>query len=47
MTYLGILFLLSFLILLHEVGHLVAAKLVGIPIADFSVGLGPKVWTRR
>ncbi|HVS00568.1 MAG TPA: site-2 protease family protein [Thermoanaerobaculia bacterium] len=47
MTYLGILFLLSFLILLHEVGHLVAAKLVGIPIADFSVGLGPKLWTRR
>lgn len=47
MSYLGILFLLSFLILLHEVGHLVAAKLVGIPVADFSVGLGPKVWTRR
>ncbi len=47
MSYLGVLFLLSLLILLHEVGHLVAAKLVGIPIADFSVGLGPKVWTRR
>lgn len=47
MTYLGILFLLSFLILLHEVGHLVAAKIVGIPVAEFSVGLGPKVWTWR
>lgn len=47
MIYLGILALLSFLILIHELGHLVAAKLMGIPVAGFSVGFGPKLWKRR
>lgn len=47
MIYLGMLLLLSFLILLHEVGHLLAARAVGIPIAGFSVGLGPKIWKRQ
>jgi regulator of sigma E protease len=45
--YLGALVLLSVLILIHEAGHLAAARLVGIPVAGFSVGLGPKVWSRR
>jgi regulator of sigma E protease len=47
MIYLGMLLLLSLLILLHEVGHLLAARAVGIPIAGFSVGLGPKIWKRQ
>jgi len=37
MSYLGILLLLNLLILIHEAGHLAAAKLVGIPVAAFSV----------
>jgi regulator of sigma E protease len=45
MSYLGILALLSSLVLIHEAGHLLAAKRVGIPVAAFSVGLGPKVWS--
>lgn len=47
MIYLGILALLSLLLLIHELGHLVAARLVGIPVASFSVGLGPRLWKRR
>lgn len=47
MVYLGILALLSLLILIHELGHLMAARLVGIPVASFSVGFGPKLWKRR
>lgn len=46
MFYLGVLALLSVLVLIHETGHLVAAKRAGIPVAGFSVGLGPKVWSR-
>lgn len=47
MSYLGVLFLLSLLIVVHEAGHMLAAKVAGIPVAGFSVGLGPKLWTRR
>ncbi len=47
MSYLGVLALLSLLILIHELGHLVAAKRAGIPVAGFSIGFGPKLWTRR
>jgi regulator of sigma E protease len=47
MSYLGILALLSLLIVIHELGHLVAAKLAGIPVDGFSIGFGPKLWTRR
>src|ERR1700710_2906739 len=47
MSYLGVFMLLSLLILIHEAGHLLAAKGVGIPVAGFSVGLGPKIWSRR
>ena len=44
MSYLLIFCTVSLLIILHELGHFLAAKRLGIPIARFSVGLGPKVW---
>ncbi|HEX3527240.1 MAG TPA: site-2 protease family protein [Thermoanaerobaculia bacterium] len=47
MSYLGVILLLGLLILIHEAGHLAAAKWTGIPIEGFSVGFGPKVWARR
>jgi regulator of sigma E protease len=47
MSYLGILFLLSLLVLIHEAGHLLAAKRAGIPVAEFAVGFGPKLWSRQ
>ena len=47
MSYLGIFALLSLLIVIHELGHLAAARWTGIPVASFSVGLGPRLWSRR
>lgn len=47
MTYLIALALLSLFIVIHEAGHLLAARLVGIPAAEFSVGFGPRLWSRR
>src|SRR5262245_7174654 len=44
MSYLPIFCTVSLLIILHELGHFLAAKRMGIPIARFSLGLGPKVW---
>lgn len=47
MLYLGVLVLLSLLIVIHEAGHLAAARLMGIPVSGFSVGFGPRLWSRR
>lgn len=44
MTYFIIVFLIGLLILVHELGHFLAARWVKIPIARFSIGFGPKVW---
>src|SRR4051812_16497137 len=44
MSYLLIFCIVSLLIILHELGHFLVAKKLGIRIARFSVGLGPKVW---
>lgn len=44
MNYAIVFALISFLILIHELGHLIAAKLSNIPIERFSVGFGPKLW---
>src|SRR3974390_2644685 len=44
MSYLLVFGTISFLIALHELGHLLAAKRMGIPIARFSVGFGRKLW---
>ncbi len=35
---------LGVLIVVHELGHFVTAKLAGIAVPRFSVGLGPRVW---
>ena len=45
MNYLAVFILINLLILFHEFGHLIAAKLSGIPIEQFSVGFGPKLWS--
>lgn len=34
-------------IALHEVGHLVPAKLFGVRVSQYMVGFGPTVWSRR
>jgi regulator of sigma E protease len=46
-SYLLTIFLIGLLIFLHELGHLLAAKAVGIPVARFSIGFGPVLWSRR
>jgi len=47
MSYLGVLAILTLLILVHELGHLWAARLNGIPVERFSIGVGPTLWTHR
>ena len=44
MSYVLVLTAISLLILVHEAGHFIAAKSVGIPIGRFSIGFGRRVW---
>lgn len=39
------LIVLSVLILVHEWGHFITAKKVGIDVEEFSLGFGPKLWS--
>ena len=44
MTVLATIIVLGVLIFIHELGHFGAAKLVGIEVQRFSIGLGPKIF---
>lgn len=46
----GLLFMLVGLgvsIGLHEIGHLVPAKLFGVRVGQYMIGFGPRLWSRR
>ena len=44
MTVLATIIVLGVLIFVHELGHFMAAKAVGVDVHRFSIGLGPKVF---
>ena len=39
--------ILGVIILVHEFGHLIAAKKFGVYCKEFSIGMGPKVWQKQ
>ncbi len=46
-TVLGSIFVFMLVILLHELGHFGVAKLVGIKVNEFSIGMGPKIFQKK
>ncbi|HYG80430.1 MAG TPA: RIP metalloprotease RseP [Pyrinomonadaceae bacterium] len=40
-------FILGAAVVLHEFGHFIVAKLLGIRVETFSVGFGPALWKRK
>lgn len=38
---------LAALILVHEIGHYAAARKIGIPVYEFSIGFGKLLWSRK
>ncbi len=47
LTALKIIFLLGFLVLIHETGHYIVAKLCKIRVNEFAIGFGPKIWSKK
>ncbi len=41
------LLLLSIMVVIHELGHFLFAKLFGVTILEFSVGMGPAIYTTK
>ena len=44
---LKIVFLLGFLILIHEGGHFLVAKLFKVKVNEFAIGFGPCIWSKQ
>ncbi len=42
-----IIFLLGFLVFIHEGGHFLAARLFKVKVEEFSIGFGPKIFTKK
>jgi len=40
-------FIFGFLIAIHELGHFAAARLCGVRVNEFSIGMGPLLWHRE
>ena len=47
MTMIYFLLLLSVIIVIHEAGHLIAAKKFGVYCYEFSFGMGPVIWKKK
>ncbi len=45
-TLIVFIFVLSFLVFVHELGHFIFAKRSGILVREFAIGFGPKIFTK-
>ena len=41
------LFMLSVIVIIHELGHFAMAKKFGVFCKEFSIGMGPALWQKR
>ena len=46
-TVLAFAFVITLLVVVHELGHFLAARWYGVPVEVFSIGFGPRVWSAR
>jgi regulator of sigma E protease len=47
LTILLFILILSFLVMIHEFGHFIAAKRAGIGVEEFGFGLPPRIWGKK
>lgn len=46
-TLIGSVIVFMLVVMLHELGHFTVAKLVGIKVNEFSIGMGPKIFQKQ
>ncbi|MFN4218890.1 MAG: RIP metalloprotease RseP, partial [Candidatus Bipolaricaulia bacterium] len=47
LTIIAFIVTIGFLVLIHEGGHFAAARLFGVWVHQFAVGMGPSIWRRK
>lgn len=47
MGYIMIIIALMLMITTHEFGHFIAGKLLKVPVYEFSIGMGPLIWSKQ
>ncbi len=50
MTFLTIVFAILFfsvIIFVHEFGHFISARIFGVTVHEFAIGMGPKIWSKQ
>ena len=47
LTIIEVIFLIGFLIFIHEGGHYIAAKICKIKVKEFAIGFGPKIYQKQ
>ena len=46
-TAIKIIVILGFLVIIHEAGHFLVARLCKIKVNEFSIGFGPLIWSKQ
>lgn len=47
LTAIKIIIILGFLVLIHELGHFLVARLCKIKVNEFAIGFGPIIWKKE
>lgn len=47
MEFLYIVLMIGGLILVHELGHFLVARWMGVHVVEFAIGVGPKLWVKK
>lgn len=47
MTLIYFILILGIIVLVHEFGHFIFAKMFGVHVYEFSIGMGPKIFSKR
>lgn len=42
-----IVFVLGFLVFIHEGGHFIVAKICKVKVKEFAIGFGPNLWNKQ
>ena len=42
-----IIFILGFLVLIHETGHFIVARICKVKVKEFAIGFGPTIWKKQ